>query len=165
VPRNQGVQGGGIAVYLSSLRASECILAANSAAFGGALFSYGSSLELASCTFWGNAASARGAAIHLHASSLVLGESIVARSLHGGAVSCSAASDAVLDCTDIFGNGGGDWINCIADQLGINGNFSGDPLFCDADGGNYALTSGSPCARANAPSGCDLIGALPAGCR
>jgi hypothetical protein len=32
------------------------------------------------------------------------------------------------------GNGGGDWVGGIADQHGVRGNISADPLFCDPAG-------------------------------
>ena len=69
-----------------------------------------------------------------------------------------------MSCTDIFGNAGGNWTSCIADQLGINGNFSLNPQFCNAGGRDYRLAQGSPCTAANAPAGCGLIGAFPIGC-
>ena len=34
----------------------------------------------------------------------------------------------MTDC-DVYGNEGGDWTDCIADQLGQDGNISADPLF------------------------------------
>ncbi len=37
-------------------------------------------------------------------------------------------------------------------------------MFCDAGGGDFTLNAQSPCAPANSPAGCDLIGALPVGC-
>ena len=81
-----------------------------------------------------------------------------------------------LTCSDLWGNVGGDWIGCIADQYGIDGNFSSDPLFCGlADGSTpmihsdaspYSLHSDSPCLPGNHPYGydCGLIGAWGVGC-
>jgi hypothetical protein len=69
----------------------------------------------------------------------------------------------VLTCCDIYGNAGGDWVGCIADQAGINGNFSDDPLFCDIAAGDYHLDDSSPCAPANNDCGV-LIGVLGVGC-
>ena len=73
-------------------------------------------------------------------------------------------SHPVLECCDIFGNAGGDWTGCIADQLGVNGNISEDPLFCDPEANDFTIAENSPCAPGNSPAGCDLIGALPVGC-
>jgi hypothetical protein len=69
----------------------------------------------------------------------------------------------VLTCCNLYGNTNGDWIGCIADQEGSNGNISLDPLFCDAENGEFSLCSDSPCALDNNP-GCGQIGALGTGC-
>jgi len=66
----------------------------------------------------------------------------------------------IFECCDIFGNSGGDWLYCIADQYGINGNFSEDPLFCDPDTCFY-LQPGSPCIS---HGGCGQVGAYGEGC-
>jgi len=66
-----------------------------------------------------------------------------------------------LTCCDVWGNEGGDWVGCIADQYGLEGNLCADPLFCDPVSGDFHLQEGSPCA----PGGdCDQIGAWPVGC-
>jgi hypothetical protein len=54
----------------------------------------------------------------------------------------------------------------IAKQYGVNGNFSGEPLFCDRDGDDLRLNPDSPCVPGNHPDGseCELIGALGVGC-
>jgi hypothetical protein len=82
-------------------------------------------------------------------------------------VKCYGAWTAVpmLGCCDIFGNAGGDWIDCIADQLGQGGNISEDPLFCDPEVGDFTLRGDSPCAPFSPPNPeCDRIGAWPIGC-
>ncbi len=65
-------------------------------------------------------------------------------------------SNPILGCNDAFGNEGGDAITGGTD-LGTN--FSLDPLFCDAAGGNYALDPNSPCVGGP----CGLVGALDVG--
>jgi hypothetical protein len=42
----------------------------------------------------------------------------------------------------------------------LGGNFQSDPLFCF----DYSLAESSPCAPANSPGACGLIGALEVGC-
>jgi hypothetical protein len=64
----------------------------------------------------------------------------------------------------VYGNAGGDWVGCIADQYGVNGNFSADPLFCDPTHDDFTLAATSPCAPENSPGECGLIGAWPVGC-
>jgi len=66
-----------------------------------------------------------------------------------------------LACCDIFGNQGGDWVECIVDQYGVNGNISLDPLFCSPDRDDFRLSSNSPCLN---PNGCGQVGALGVGC-
>jgi len=66
-------------------------------------------------------------------------------------------------CTNIYGNISGDWMGCIADQAGTNGNFSADPIFCDTAAGNYHLSLLSHCRAAYNSCGV-LIGALDVGC-
>lgn len=66
-----------------------------------------------------------------------------------------------LDCCDVYGNEGGDYVEGAAGQLGVNGNISEDPLFCDPASLDLTIAVDSPCA----PDGdCGLIGALPIGC-
>jgi len=69
----------------------------------------------------------------------------------------------VFDCSDIYGNDGGDWTGSIASQYGVNGNISADPLFCDAQGGDFTIDAASPCAP-TANTCRELIGALGIGC-
>jgi len=68
-----------------------------------------------------------------------------------------------ITCSDIFGNEGGDWTVLIADQFGVNGNISVDPMFCDTAAGDYTISGGSPCAPYNHSCGV-LVGAGEIGC-
>jgi predicted outer membrane repeat protein len=96
-------------------------------------------------------------------SSPVVENTIIAFSTNGYAVYCENSLIA-LSCCDVYGNAGGDWVGCIAGQIGVNGNFSEDPQFCGS--GNYFLQSDSPCAPGNHPDqfACDLIGTLDVYC-
>ncbi|MCB2230505.1 hypothetical protein KQH82_07295 [bacterium] len=69
---------------------------------------------------------------------------------------------ASIECTDIFGNTGGDWVGYIEDFEHQNGNLSEDPLFCNISSEDFSLASSSPCAPTNNPCGL-LIGAWPVG--
>ena len=67
-----------------------------------------------------------------------------------------------ITCNNLYNNAGGNYVG-IADQAGLNGNISADPLFCDFAGGNYGLDAASPCAPANSPCG-ELIGSQEVAC-
>ena len=68
-----------------------------------------------------------------------------------------------VECSDVFGNGANDWVNCVSDQSGIAGNISLDPGFCAIAYDDYHLSISSPCLPENNSCGVQ-IGALGAGC-
>ena len=130
---------------------------------GGAIQSRGSP-EFRSCTFVGNYSGYGGTAIWCYIGTPVFDRVIIADGYgSAGSVYCEGPSYPEFECSDIFGNEGGDWLGCIADQYGINGNISADPMFCDPDNGNFMLDAMSPCAPDNNSCGV-LIGAYPVGC-
>jgi hypothetical protein len=85
---------------------------------------------------------------------------IVAFGVSGDGIDCWANSTAELTCCDIYGNEAGDWRDCIAEQLGVDGNMSEDPCFC-AD--SVYLGETSPCQPDN-NSCAAYIGAFEIGC-
>ncbi len=111
------------------------------------------------CTFWGNS-SESGATIHCGEQGTTFAACIISFSTQGPAISCEN-EDVTLTCCDIFGNAGGNWTDCVIDQLGENGNIEEDPLFCDADSGDFTLHDASPCLPEN--NDCGLMGAWPIG--
>jgi predicted outer membrane repeat protein len=125
-----------------------------------------------SCTFYGNSASSGGGIYSGYSALPFIENTIIAFGLAGGAIGCGGAShEAILTCCNIFGNAGGDWVGegCygeIADQYGVNGNFSACPSFCNAEGGDFTLCDESPCLPGNHPDAydCGLIGAWGQGC-
>jgi len=130
--------GGGIYCWSSDPTISNNTISENSARYGGGI----------SCSYYSNP---------------TISNTIIAFSSLGEAIYCSGSSSLVLTCCDVYGNAGGDWVGCIADQAGINGNFSADPLFCDTTFGDYHISIASPCAPAN--NSCSvLVGALDVGC-
>ena len=56
-----------------------------------------------------------------YGSSTTLQNSVIAFSTEGEAI-YGDVCDPALTCCDVYGNAGGDYVGCIADQLGINGN-------------------------------------------
>jgi predicted outer membrane repeat protein len=149
---------------------SWCIFENNSAdsSHGGAVAcgSLGQA-DISNCTIAGNSASRGGAISALHTGeNLLLSNCILAFNSGAEAVFCDSADQVTFECSDIFGNSGGDWIGCIADQADTNGNFSADPMFCGIQNPDsvYALCTASPCASNHSPDGCGLIGAVGVGC-
>jgi hypothetical protein len=122
-----------------------------------------SRLDVEGCTIAANFSAdacveMRGAVAQNH-----LRNTIIAFNGPGLAVSCGPGALVDVECADLFGNEGGDWVGCVATELGTDGNLWLDPLFCDSPNGVYSLQLHSPCA----PSGsgeCGLIGSEPVGC-
>jgi hypothetical protein len=130
-----------------------------------------SAIDVVNCTFYGNSGGGLGSGgggVHAEGSAVVtIGNTIMVSndSYPFGPVSCGGTSTATLTCCDLYGNEGGDWVDCTAGQAGINGNISRDPLFCDAPSRDFRIDLNSPC-RPHPPENpdCDLIGAAPVGC-
>lgn len=166
---NYAWEGGALLVQSSSPIIENCLFLENEAGVypGGAVFCIANAMPtIRGCTFVRNTATGpvNGGVIGAAKSSNVIIEnSIIVNSIQGGAVFCDDSSTISATCTDIWENGGGDWIECLASQNGTNGNISLDPLFCDPALGNYTLREDSPCASPGS-NGCGLVGALPVGC-
>ena len=79
--------------------------------------------------------------------------------LFGEGLWCGDGLHAIR-CNDVWGPGGNHYVNECADDAGMDGNISTDPLFCDPASGDYRLHPASPCAPDHS-GGCGLIGALP----
>jgi hypothetical protein len=160
-----GLGGGMLCEMLAHPVVSECTFAMNSAADGGGgLCLCDGAPALAGCTFFGNAApTGAGICSPSGGDAATVEATIIAFSV-GEAIGCGGSRrPPILVCCDIFGNAGGDWAGCIADQSGTNGNISADPLFCDPENGDFRLDRDSPCAPEENPD-CGLIGAWPIGC-
>jgi hypothetical protein len=118
---------------------------------------------LVQCTFYGNAAP-HGGNISSDCSAVAsITGCIVAASSAGVGLYKDSGSGAVIECTNIYGNAGGDWVGLIAGQYGLNGNICLDPMFCDPENGDFTLSEGSPCLPDYNPE-CGLIGAHERGC-
>jgi hypothetical protein len=139
---------------------THCVISANRDGWG--VWGYAdATIRLSGCTLVGNG----GGALAASSGCTVFADNTIAASstAHEG-VACQGAGYATLSCCDVYGNAGGDWVGCIADQYGVDGNFSANPLFCDLDNGNYHISDASPCAAGHSPSDCGLVGALGVGC-
>ena len=154
-----GASGGGIYISESSPAITDCTIIDNTASKAGGVAIYNSSPTLANCTISGNSPDG----IDCAESGPTLQSSIVAFNLVGEGIVCAGNCDIVLNCSDVYGNPGGDLTECIRDQFGTRGNFSRDPLFCSPQTGDFHLQPASPCIPES--TGCGLIGAWPVGCR
>jgi hypothetical protein len=166
---NRAPEGGAVYVWRNSVpKFVDCTFAGNEADVGGAVGCRDAAhLTFEGCTLDGNGSdgSALGAAMWVgNYSSVSLRRTIVAFHSGGEAFACERGT-ATLACSDVHGTEGGDFVGCILGQLGVDGNFSQDPLFCDRAHGDYRLHPDSPCLPGNHPDGasCGLIGAHPAG--
>ncbi len=145
--------GGAVSCYSSSPSFTNCTFSGNSASLdfgsGGAIYCIYSSLVLEGCTFSGNGARDGGGIFCDTYSSCMMDRTIIAFSPEGAGVTCIEDALAILSCTDVYGNAGGDWVGCIADQQGVNGNISAHPRFCEETVGDYTLALGSACLPEN----------------
>ncbi|MCK4410563.1 MAG: hypothetical protein KAW67_10770 [Candidatus Eisenbacteria sp.] len=134
---------------------------------GGAIYCDASYLSISRTTIAANIADYYGGGVYCrNGSTADIENTIVGFNLgapNEAAVSCGAASCVTTSCSDIFGNAYGDWVGCLAGQDSTSGNFSGDPMFCDAAAGDFTVDELSPCNGPNSPT-CGHIGALDAGC-
>jgi hypothetical protein len=140
-----------------------CIFARGVAHAGAGAYLYRSDAEFINCTFVSNGALDATGVMADSGSAATLENCIIADGITGGSVQCARNSTITLTCSDVHGNGGGDWMDCTAGQDGVNGNFSADPRFCDPDADDFTLGDLSPCAAAN-NSCAVLIGALDVAC-
>ena len=160
--------GGALITEVTECEFRECVFIGNVAADeGGVLLSINGSTPLfTGCTMYGNRSTVGSAVMSSDYSTVELLSTIITAGEIGAAIACDATGAASLSCTDVIDNDGGDWVDCIADQYGTDGNFSTEPLFCDADMDDFTLRSDSPCLPGNHPDGydCGVIGAFGEGC-
>jgi hypothetical protein len=159
--------GGGIGCMSPALTIRDCLIIHNSAydygEAGGLGIDEYSSGVIEGCTVANNRGiPPPGGIVVSYSSEIEIDRTIIAFN-EGVGLRCDAyESDVTLQCCDLYGNTEGDGI-CDED---IGGNFSADPLFCDAAHGDFTLDAQSPCLPGNHPDGinCGLIGARGQGC-
>lgn len=158
--------GAGIQCWQSSPDIVGCLFVADSTQFSGTVFCVYSAPHIASCTFYHNFADGGSGIFCSSFSNAVVERTIFAFGRAFAPVGFELGSNISLSCCDIFGNEFGDWVGSIADQLGVNGNFSADPLFCDTTNRDLRLQDCSPCVPGQREgSDCEeIVGAFPVGC-
>lgn len=158
--RGEHAAGGAWLSYSNSL-VEGCIFFENWAADEcGGLRSVAGSLFVNNCTFAENSGAGFGDGLLVDRNAVV-SNSIFAFNRGGAAIYC--VDSIYLECSNVYGNEGGDWVGCLEGMQGQSGNFSSDPLFCDLSLGDLTLLETSPCLPQNNVCA-ELIGALPAGC-
>jgi len=159
--------GGGLNLYdTSDAVIDQCVFVDNNAGnSGGAINCWVvCSPHITRCTLVRNSAGSTGAGICSQIGSWpILENSIIAFSVDMEAISCLSDGGITISSSDLFGNTGGNWIDCVASQYGTNGNIEEDPLFCDEGLDNFYLDAGSPCSEDNNPI-YGQYGAYPVGC-
>jgi len=142
-----------------------CTFVGNTAPIGAAIdISIECSPRIANCTIVENTCTYSGAVSVFEYCTPRLENTIIAFNATGQAVTAYDGG-VKLVCCDVYGNGGGDWVGTIADQLGLEGNISEDPLFCGDEYPQepYTLHWYSPCSPETNPA-CGFIGAWDLRC-
>ncbi len=98
-----------------------------------------SRMEIDSCTFSGNTANM----VLRSYFRMVIHNSVIA--FNDAAAMNPTMTHLEITCTDLYDNDLGDWSGYLADRLGVDGNISRDPVFCDTAAGDYHLSGFSPC--------------------
>ncbi|MCK4546532.1 MAG: hypothetical protein KAW17_03735 [Candidatus Eisenbacteria sp.] len=160
---NSGTYGGAVyCIHSSCPSLTRCTMYRNDSVYGGGVYSSANACPaLCSCTLSENFGAFGGGGIWCGPySSVEADRTVVAFSSRGEAIYCHPGN-VTLTCCDLYGNAGGDWVGGVADQYGVSGNFSEDPLFCEPSTGDYHIDCNSPCAHGY---GCGLVGAYGIGC-
>jgi len=145
-----------------------CVFFANKitqGAWGGSVLGASSTpLIVSNCTFAASIApNDNVGVIFCDGATLSIDRCIIANNI--GIPIVTSPGNHLIECSDIFGNSGGDWVGVCSGWTEINGNYSANPCFCDLDAGDLELAADPYCLPGNHPWGCDdLVGALPAGC-
>jgi hypothetical protein len=137
-----------------------CTVAGNDS--GGVRLGGGSVLTGARCTIAEN-----GTGVFCDSAQVDLSAALIVFNDPGFAVTFNESVDDLgLSCCNFYGHAAGDWSGGLQSYLGIDGNFSAHPLFCDAGAGDYTLAANSPCLPGQHPSGvsCGIVGAWGQGC-
>jgi len=122
---NEG--GGGIFLYDSDPAVKHCTIADNSAFVGGAVDCYAASPTITNSILWGNAAT------------------------YGSEILVDAGSTLTIDHSDVQWSPQYTYVGLESHLVGGIGNINSDPLF--AGGGDYHLTTSSPCIDAGTSAG------------
>ena len=160
--------GGGVACTGgSSPLFANCLFVDNSAETSGGTINcaLGSTPYLFQCTVSGGSGAVGSGVASWDAPGLTMTGVILVDGLTGRAWDGDWLSAPAPECSDIFGNEGGDWVGALAPYETSYGNISADPQFCGALDivHPFTLNDASPCATAS-PPGCGVMGAFAVNC-
>jgi hypothetical protein len=150
------------------------VIAFNEGGSAGAIAAIGDAfVQLIGCTIHANTSESAPCSpfaaqvLAISSSGVVIERTIISGSPDGWPLSCEGSA-VLLSCSNLYGNSCGDYEDCFASELGVNGNISAEPQYCEpsAEALDFSLAAGSPCLPGNHPDGavCDLIGARGQGC-
>lgn len=168
---NSASSGGGMYNNLTNPNLTKCTLSGNTAAdYGGGMYNYENSLMLTNCIFIGNSANYGGGMFNYRRTSSMLINCTLADNSapNGNCLACDSSEQKypshlqLANC--ILWDGGDEiWNNDNSTitiaysnvQGGWKGgsNIEADPLFADADNGDYRLLAASPCIDAAIDAG------------
>ena len=157
---NTAQAGGGVyAVGNGPIGMPRCVFDGNSVTgYGGGLYVQFPEFDrdpsriygLSKLTFAGNWAGLGGSALYTDPIVHYLSHSIIAfNTSSNDPIVCSETAYVQLECVDVFGNAGGDYVGIIAGQLGTNMNIWDNPEFCGVEyepDDPYSISVASPCA-------------------
>jgi Right handed beta helix region/Dockerin type I domain len=150
------INGGGVYSTESEPTFNYCLFVGNQAeTWGGGFYSEDLIPSLVNCSFIRNHSNSRGSSIYGEPE---LTNCLIVYGTGAGAI----YGYPELYNSNIYGNPGGDWTWNIIDQLGINNNFSDNPLLCDTASDNFHIAYNSPCSPLINEYG--LVGALSFDC-
>ena len=134
---------------LRDLVIRDCVAETAGGAIAAAL---SSNLALADLTLVSNDAPV-GAAVYADDSSITAERLLITDQLGGEPVACAGTGDVALSCSNVFGNAGGDWVDCIAGDDAANDNLSRRPTLLRR--GRQRLLAGRQLARPRVLGGTD----------
>lgn len=139
-------QGGGIWCYGNLANITNNLIVANIASrSGGGVYCAYSSPTLQNNTITGNSAPGGGGIYCYNHSSPAASNNIV--TFNSSGIYTDSSGTPVIQHDDVYGNTGYNYFG-MTDPTGINSNISSNPLLVDSAGGNYRLSTGSPCINA-----------------
>lgn len=157
-------QGGALALGLFSSSGSVMrnVLVRNDAHYGGGVAFLGGNWLLSGNTISFNTSTGsepfRPAGVRVDFATVNISNNIVSHNATGWGIQATQFSSVTLSCNDFWGNELGNYNNLAPGA----GDFSENPLFCNAISDDFHLSLASPCVPES--TGCGLVGALGVGC-